>query len=233
MDTNIIQTINNEEIEMYGRRNFLKKLAYGSLISVMGTELASAKTKVMKDPQHFGHGRLYPPHKEVSKRLIHSALNRKPIRTSKKIIPSKSLHLVHSQTGDKLKLTYFEQGHYIKGALKEINHLLRDYHTNEIHPIDTALLDQLYELNKKLSINKPIQVVSAYRAPITNANLRRNNTGVAEHSFHIQGRAIDIRIERLEAKTIKKAALSMAKGGVGYYPDSNFVHLDTGDVRTW
>ena len=75
--------------------------------------------------------------------------------------------------------------------------------------------------------------MSAYRAPITNATLRKNSSGVAEHSFHIQGRAIDIRVEGLPAHHIKEAALNMAQGGVGYYPDSNFVHLDTGDVRSW
>ena len=157
----------------------------------------------------------------------------KNVHPPRQILPAKSLHLVHTQTGDKLKLTYFEKGQYIQGALKEINHLLRDYHTNEICPIDTALLDQLFDLNQKLAINKPFQIVSAYRAPITNAILRKNSSGVAEHSLHIQGRAIDIRVEGLPANHIKEAALSMARGGVGFYPDSNFVHLDTGDVRTW
>ena len=99
--------------------------------------------------------------------------------------------------------------------------------------MDTALIDQLYDLKQTLGINQPIQVVSAYRAPETNAALRRISSGVAEHSYHMQGRAIDIRIEGLQAHVIKKAALSMARGGVGYYPESNFVHLDTGDIRSW
>ncbi len=172
MDTIKTQTINDEEIEISERRNFLKKLAYGSLISLAVSDIASAKVRPILEPHHYGHGRAYPPHKEVNKRIIHSTLNRKIVHPSQQIAVNKSLHLVHSQTGDKLKITYFEQGRYVKGALKEINHLLRDYHSNEIHPIDTALLDQLFELNQRLSINKPIQVVSAYRAPITNATLR-------------------------------------------------------------
>ncbi len=145
----------------------------------------------------------------------------------------KTLFLEHEHTGDKLKLTYFEHGRYVHGALAEINYLMRDYHTDDVHPIDTALLDQLFDLNEILGINKPINIVSGYRSPFTNAQLRRNTPGVAEHSFHMQGRAIDIRIEGVNARTIKDAALSMVQGGVGYYPYNNFVHLDTGDIRTW
>ncbi len=145
----------------------------------------------------------------------------------------KTLFLEHEHTGDKLKLTYFEQGRYVHGALEEINYLMRDYHTDDVHAIDTALLDQLFDLNEILGINKPIHIVSGYRSPFTNAQLRRNTPGVAEHSFHMQGRAIDIRIEGVQARTIKDAALSMVQGGVGYYPYNNFVHLDTGDIRTW
>ena len=233
MDTKIIQTINTEETVTATRRDFLKKLAYGSVLALGGTDIASATVRSIIDPHHYGHGHTYPPHKEVNKRLIHSTLNRKTQNVSKRIVPARSINLVHRETGDKLKVTYFENGRYIKDALHEINHILRDFHTNDSHPIDTALIDQLFELKHTLGVNKPIQVVSAYRAPETNAALRRISSGVAEHSYHIEGRAIDIRIEGLQAHTIKKAALSMAKGGVGYYPESNFVHLDTGDIRTW
>ena len=145
----------------------------------------------------------------------------------------KTLFLEHEHTGDKLKLTYFEQGRYVHGALEEINYLMRDYHTDDIHPIDTALLDQLFDLNEILGITKPMSIVSGYRSPFTNAQLRKNTPGVAEHSLHMQGRAIDIRIEGMSASTIKDAALSMAQGGVGFYPYNNFVHLDTGDIRAW
>ena len=233
MDNKSIQTINTEEIEISTRRNFLKKLAYGSFLAIGGTDIASATIRSIIQPHQYGHGRIYPPHKEVNHRLIESAFNRPPQNGLKKITPAKSIHLVHAQTGDALKLTYFEKGRYIKNALHEINYLLRDFHTNNVHPMDIALIDQLFDLKRTLGVNKPIQVISAYRAPETNAALRRNNSGVAEHSYHMQGRAIDIRIEGLQAHIIKKAALSMAKGGVGYYPESNFVHLDTGDIRSW
>lgn len=234
MNTKTIQTINNDEIEISKRRDFLKKLAYGSLLALGGTDVASAAIRTIIQPHEYGRGRAYHHHPQpIHSRLQHSLSNRKPKRATNTLISHKTLHFEHTQTGDKLKLTYFENGHYLKDALNEINHLLRDYHTNEVHAIDTALLDQLFDLKQTLGTNKPLHIVSAYRAPITNAILRRNTSGVAEHSLHMQGKAIDIRIEGLQAHTIKNAALSLAKGGVGYYPESNFVHLDSGDVRTW
>lgn len=148
-------------------------------------------------------------------------------------IPSKMISLQNPNTGDRLRLTYFERGLYIEDALQEIDYVLRDYHTGDIHPIDPALLDQLHELKLRLGISRPFNVISGYRSPETNANLRRHSDGVAKNSLHMQGRAIDIRLDGYHASTIRDAALSMQRGGVGYYSASNFVHLDTGDVRTW
>jgi uncharacterized protein YcbK (DUF882 family) len=145
----------------------------------------------------------------------------------------KTLALENMHTGDKLKLTYFEAGSYIKHALQEINYLFRDYHTGDVHPIDPALLDQLYDLKLILGVRKPYHIVSGYRSPITNAKLRRKSHGVAKNSFHMQGRAIDIQIAGIETKMISNAAIAMKRGGVGYYPRANFVHLDTGNIRTW
>ncbi|MDD1615435.1 MAG: hypothetical protein CG439_517 [Methylococcaceae bacterium NSP1-2] len=145
----------------------------------------------------------------------------------------KTLALQNTTTGDSLNVTYFERGRYLPDALHEINHLYRDHLTDEIHPVDTALLDQLHDLQATLGIKKPIHVICGYRSPFTNAHLRRNSRGVARNSLHMEGRAIDIRISGVESRTIRDAALSMARGGVGYYPGSNFVHLDTGEFRTW
>jgi uncharacterized protein YcbK (DUF882 family) len=151
-----------------------------------------------------------------------------------KRLPShKALAFQNINTGDRLKLTYFERGRYIKDALKEISYLFRDVHTGAIHPIDTALLDQLYDLKTLLDVKKPFHIVSGYRSPFTNARLRKKSHAVAKHSLHMQGRAIDIRIEGVATKVIRNAALSMRRGGVGYYPKADFVHLDTGDFRTW
>lgn len=148
-------------------------------------------------------------------------------------IPSKMISLQNLHTGDRLRLTYFERGLYIEDALQEIDYILRDYHTGDIHPIDPALLDQLYDLKLRLDVSRPFNIISGYRSPETNANLRRHSDGVAKHSLHMQGRAVDIRLPGFDVRTIRDAALSMQRGGVGYYPASNFVHLDTGDVRTW
>lgn len=145
----------------------------------------------------------------------------------------KALALENINTGEKVKLTYFERDRYLDDALDEINYLFRDHLTDEIHHVDTALLDQLHELQLTLGINKPYHVVCGYRSPNTNAQLRRQSHGVAKHSFHMEGRAVDLRIAGLSTREIRSAALSLGRGGVGYYPGHNFVHLDTGPIRTW
>ncbi|MGZ8192472.1 MAG: YcbK family protein [Methylobacter sp.] len=145
----------------------------------------------------------------------------------------KTLALENIHTGDKLKLTYFEAGSYIKDALQEISYLFRDYHTGDVHPIDPSLLDQLYDLKRILGVRKPFHIISGYRSPLTNAKLRRKSHGVAKNSFHMQGRAIDIQIAGVETRRIRNAAIALQRGGVGYYPRSDFVHLDTGNFRTW
>lgn len=145
----------------------------------------------------------------------------------------KTLSLHHVHTGDKLKLTYFEQGGYLEDALHEISYLLRDYHTDDVHPIDPALLDQLHDLKLALGLSRPFHIFSGYRSPRTNARLRKRCRCVAKQSLHMQGRAIDIHVAGLDARRIRNAALAMRRGGVGYYARSDFVHLDTGDVRSW
>jgi uncharacterized protein YcbK (DUF882 family) len=145
----------------------------------------------------------------------------------------KTIALHNPSTGDQLALTYFEQGRYIKEALRDINYLLRDYHSGDVHPIDPMLVDQLYDLKQLLGIRRPIQVISGYRSPATNHQLRRQSQRVAKHSLHMEGRAIDIRIEGMSTRVLKNAALAMQRGGVGYYHREDFVHLDTGDIRAW
>jgi len=200
----------NEEITVASRRKFLKTLAYGSVLALSGCGVETAAVR------HEGrHG-----YDHVHTQAIHGT-------------GYKTLSFEHTHTGEKLKLTYFERGNYIKDALQEINYLLRDFRTDDIHPIDTALLDQLFNLKQNLGLNKPFHIISGYRSPFTNAQLRKHGHGVAEHSFHMQGRAIDIRVEGVSSKRIRNAALNMAQGGVGYYPRNNFVHLDSGRFRTW
>lgn len=146
---------------------------------------------------------------------------------------SKTLALKNIHTGDKLKLAYFEQGDYLNEALQEISHLLRDHHTDQVHPIDPALLDQLHDLKLELGIDKPFLISSGYRSPRTNAGLRKGQRGVAKHSLHMQGRAIDFHVDGLEIGKIRNTALAMRRGGVGYSRRAGFVHLDTGSFRSW
>jgi uncharacterized protein YcbK (DUF882 family) len=145
----------------------------------------------------------------------------------------KTLALEHHHTGETLNLTYYEQGRYIYGALDEIDYFLRDYHNDEVHRVDPALLDQLYDVKLLLGTNKPFEIVSGYRSPETNADLRRHSRGVARQSLHMEGRAVDVRMQGVSPSSIRAAASVLQRGGIGYYPNSNFVHLDTGDIRTW
>jgi len=145
----------------------------------------------------------------------------------------RALAFQNPHTGDRLNLTYFEKGRYLTDALNEISFLLRDYRTEDVHPIDPELLDQLHDLKQMLGLQQPFDVICGYRSPLTNAKLHAENSGVANNSFHMHGRAVDIRIERFDLRRIHNAALAMHRGGVGYYPESNFIHLDTGTFRTW
>jgi len=144
---------------------------------------------------------------------------------------SLKFHALH--TGESLTTTYWENGRYIPEELDRINYVLRDFRANEVKPIDPALLDLLTRIQHRLSINEPFQVISGYRSPLTNAMLHANSEGVAVHSLHLEGKAIDISVKGRSLEQLRGAALAQRSGGVGYYPKSDFVHVDTGRVRFW
>ena len=143
------------------------------------------------------------------------------------------LRFEHLHTGERLEVEYFSGGSYLRDALDSVNHLLRDFRTNELHPIDVKLLDLLHDLNAITDRRQAFQVISGYRSPATNEMLRHRSEGVAAHSLHMEGRAIDIRLAGVPLIRLRDAALSMQRGGVGFYGPSNFVHVDTGRVRRW
>jgi uncharacterized protein YcbK (DUF882 family) len=145
----------------------------------------------------------------------------------------RELAFVNTHTGEKLSTVYAERGAYVPGALDEINHLLRDFRTGDVHPIDPALLDQLAALAALTRGSGCYEVICGYRSPKTNAMLRERSSGVAKGSLHLQGRAIDVRLPGVPLTRLRDAARHMAAGGVGYYPKSDFIHLDTGRVRSW
>jgi uncharacterized protein YcbK (DUF882 family) len=146
---------------------------------------------------------------------------------------ARELSLLNTHTGETLRTRYFDAGQYIPLALSQFDHLLRDHRSGLAHPIDPKLFDVLFQVAANTSHAPHFEVISGYRSPASNAQLRSRSSGVAEHSLHMEGRAIDVRLPGLSCAKLRDAALSMARGGVGYYPRSDFVHLDTGRVRAW
>lgn len=150
--------------------------------------------------------------------------------------PERILSFFHTHTGERLKIAYCCGGVYQPEALSELNHLLRDFRTGDERAIDPKLFDLLHELNGTLETEQPYHVISGYRSPATNAMLHERggaHSGVAVHSLHMVGQAIDIRVPGVALDNLRRAAHSLKLGGVGFYPSSNFVHVDIGRVRYW
>jgi uncharacterized protein YcbK (DUF882 family) len=148
-------------------------------------------------------------------------------------VSEKVLAIYNTHTGENLKTVYWAQGDYIVEAITNINHILRDHRANASMSIDLDLLDLLHAIQQKLGSREPFHVISGYRTPATNALLRRRSKRVSKHSLHMQGKAVDIFLPGYDTRTVRRTALSLQRGGVGYYPYSNFIHIDTGPVRNW
>ena len=146
---------------------------------------------------------------------------------------TRALSFDNLHTSEKLVVEYFEHGRYVPDAVAAVNHLLRDFRTGDVGPMDTALLDLLHRLAALTASKRAFQVISGYRSPRTNEALRQRSSGVAGGSLHMRGQAIDVRLADVPLATLRDAALALRSGGVGYYAASNFVHVDTGRVRTW
>jgi uncharacterized protein YcbK (DUF882 family) len=142
-----------------------------------------------------------------------------------------ALHNLH--TNEDISITYWQDGGYLPDALAEVNHVLRDFRTGDVHDIHPELLDLLHTLTGELALDAPLQVISGYRSPKTNARLAASSRGVAHHSLHMEGKAIDIRAPGVPLARLHQTALRLGAGGVGYYPSSDFVHVDIGPVRHW
>lgn len=144
----------------------------------------------------------------------------------------RDLSLYNQNTREKLDTIFFEQGHYNQSSLTQLSHFLRDHHVNRAHWMDPRLMTMLYDL-QTIFDKKRIEVISGYRTPETNARLRRTMVGVGKDSYHIQGRAVDIRIHDVDVKLAFDVAKTLDVGGVGFYPRANFIHIDTGPHRYW
>jgi uncharacterized protein YcbK (DUF882 family) len=147
---------------------------------------------------------------------------------------ARSLAMDHTHTGESLTLVYAMGDQYVPDALRTLNHFLRDHYSGDIGLIDPQLFDLLHRVKTELGARRPFQVISGYRCPTTNQALRTmRGGGVATRSLHMDGKAIDIRLPGVPLSELRDAAMSLRAGGVGYYPREQFVHVDTGSVRSW
>ncbi len=195
-----------------------------------------------KPPMHFGH--------EKIKKLLEAEMGRRrflkigtltaaagllpfPVVQAYCSPPARSLSLYSPNTGDAFEGVYFAEGKYIKDALERISRVMRDNRTGDIHQIDPNLLDILYAIGKKTRSTSPMNIISGYRCPATNAWLRKRSKNVAAKSLHLFGQAADIRVPGVKTSSLKQTAVNLKGGGVGYYPRSRFVHVDTGPIRYW
>jgi uncharacterized protein YcbK (DUF882 family) len=147
--------------------------------------------------------------------------------------PSRELSFLNLHTGERLRAEYVHNGQVVPGAMRAISTLMRDHYNNKVHPIDPHLLDIAHVLQSHVGSRGAIDIVCGYRSPETNAMMHEASAGVAAHSMHIEGRAMDIRMPGTRLGSIRKAAVALKMGGVGYYPHDDFVHIDSGPVRKW
>jgi len=146
---------------------------------------------------------------------------------------TRTLSFFHTHTRESLTVTFRRNGQVDEGALNQLNWFLRDWRVEKPAQMDPRLFDILWEVYRESGSSQPINIISAYRSPETNGALRRRSSGVAEHSQHMLGKAMDIRLPDVETGRLRAIAMKMQYGGVGYYSSSAFVHVDTGNVRAW
>lgn len=160
-----------------------------------------------------------------------------PLAMAQSVITTRPRQLAfdHTHTREHVSLVYASTaGHYVDKALSRLNYFLRDHYTNDVGVMDPQLFDILHRVSRSLSTQIAFQVISGYRSPATNERLRTTRAGgVAKRSLHMDGKAIDIRLPGVPLAELRDAALSLAAGGVGFYPGQQFVHIDTGKVRSW
>ncbi len=145
----------------------------------------------------------------------------------------KNLSFYNTHTGESLKTTYWANGQYISEALSDVNFILRDHRTDEMKPINNTLLNLLHVIKMKIGTQQPFHIISGYRSLFTNILLRKNSNRVAENSLHMYGKAIDVRLPGCKLHKLRQIAMNLKGGGVGYYPSSDFIHIDVGRVRFW
>jgi uncharacterized protein YcbK (DUF882 family) len=156
-----------------------------------------------------------------------------PLEAAVRRLPERSLHLYNTHTGESLKTVYWAEGRYRAKSVAQASRFLRDHRSGDIHSMDPRLLDVMAAVHRKFGGKGALHIISGYRSPATNAMLASYSDGVASHSLHMEGKAVDIRLPGHSVRAVGRAAASMRAGGVGLYPESDFVHVDTGRVRYW
>ncbi|MGB0697288.1 MAG: DUF882 domain-containing protein [Rhodospirillaceae bacterium] len=166
---------------------------------------------------------------------VASFVSATPVFASPKSANRRSLFFYNLHSHEKLKVSYWEDGAYVPSAMQEIAHVLRDRRSGDVHAIDPKLLDTLFHLRRALvKDDVPTEIISGYRSPDSNSSMRAGgNRGVAKKSFHMLGMAMDMNLPGVELRQIRNQAVALKAGGVGYYPRSGFVHLDSGTPRAW
>jgi uncharacterized protein YcbK (DUF882 family) len=195
--------------------------------------LAISKEKLMNQRRSF----------LKSSAVLASVLGAPAIRTSAKTLPDapvspvapneRIVRLYNTHTGESLRTIFWAEGEFIPEAMQDINKLLRDHRNNKISAIDPKLLVLLDRISAQYGSHPTVHVISGYRSPETNEMLHEKTGGVAKHSLHMEGKAIDVRIPGQDLAKLHKIVMAQKAGGVGYYPDSQFVHMDVGRVRYW
>jgi len=203
------------------RRRFL---TWGALATAMSLAPHSAvASRSIFQPPKKSPGKPIPPYTTQSRSFFQPGTSP----------PEKAVALYNSHTGESLNATYWVKGQYLPEALSAVDRVLRDHRTDEIKSIDPQVLDLLYAINEELECHRPFYIISAYRSPTTNAYLRFMSRRVAEHSLHMDGKAVDLRLPGWASYTLRRVAVDLQMGGVGYYPRADFVHVDVGPVRYW
>jgi len=204
----------------FGRRQFLT-LGAGAIAASAGASAFSGHS--------VGKLARIATHHELVQPVLEQPLAAAPLPAS--AIRRASIHNLH--TGEMLDTVYWENGAYLPGALAEAMRVMRDWRNGDEHVMDPRLFDLLHAIQSRLEVSKPFQLISGYRSPQTNAMLHAESGQVASKSQHMLGKASDIRVEGVDLANLHRAALSLKAGGVGFYPVSNFVHVDVGPVRQW
>jgi uncharacterized protein YcbK (DUF882 family) len=145
----------------------------------------------------------------------------------------RALTVTNLHTSEVVESRYFANNDYVARELRRLNYICRDFRSDSTHPMDTKLFDQIVHIQRLLEVDAEVELISGYRSPKTNAMLRKTSSGVAKKSYHMKGQAIDFRLKGVNLADIRDAAKDLKAGGVGFYPDSQFVHIDTGPVRSW